>query len=353
MSNKLLDATARYILNKARPNFVKALKEYYGDNFDISFIPRARYENKFEYYTTSQLDLEDVDDIYAIVHYPELTVKNYLGEKHVIKDVYVRYGIEYNLYFTIARTTFTLAELKAGYVFSHAHRNDKYCNSSFKSGCLGSGPLTTVEVDKESSVEMFKFYFQLVTDYLQWESLGGVPYIKFSTIRPKANNTTTISDVVVEKFLTKLPKGVIIKVTNNSIEVAYTEEFELELAAYLKQNNINIALAYKVNDEYFFYGENILNLSDYEQERIDHTLNQELFYYKGEYLKTKLYDGVSIESTETLYPIPSVTKQVCNALAKTLTRAYIMSSGSIGKKDIAENFQTCHQEDSIFMQQTS
>ena len=157
MSNKLLDATARYILNKARPNFVKALEEYYGDNFDISFIPRARYENKFEYYTTSQLDLEDVYDIYAIVHYPELTVKNYLGEKHVIKDVYVRYNFWDNLRFNIARTTFTLAELKAGYVFSHVHCNDKYCNRGFRLGCLGSGPLNTVEVDEEFSVEMFKF----------------------------------------------------------------------------------------------------------------------------------------------------------------------------------------------------
>lgn len=348
MSDKLLNLAAKYALKKISPNFVKALKEYYGDNFDV-FL---RYPGNFEDYVTSNIDLSKLDSVVAIVHYPELTIKNYHGNKHVIRDVYIKYITRDNgtFYFEMARTTFTLEELKRGYIFSHTPSTSSYVNKGFSRSCLGSGPLNNFTPSLiDSTVEEFKFYFQLVTDYLQWESIGGVPYIRFSTIKPKVTNTTTISSLSVKKFLSNPPIGIRVRVTNDCIEVDYTEEFELSLAEFLRRNGFGSILAYKVDDEYFSYTENILTLSENEINRLNDTLNKELFYYKGEYLKTKLYDGVSIEPTGNLYPIPSVTKQVCNTLSENLTRAYIMSCGSIEKKDTAENTQSSYQEDSILV----
>ncbi len=132
---------------------------------------------------------------HVIIHWPEIEIKN-KNASHIIRDLYVKFDLNKstlsmpnNSYLCGIRGTLTEQEFVAGYAQSHL---DSHNNTNWASFCLGSGTMPDLllkmrAATKPSETLLFGFLLQL-DDYVRWESLEGVPYISFESIKGSYEN---------------------------------------------------------------------------------------------------------------------------------------------------------------------
>lgn len=168
-------------------NMINTLKkyDYFIDEYDI---------NKEDFYANIHKFLNT--EVTICIYYPKVTVRNSKKESHIIYDLYIKHYLSSsgypNKYFEMNRSSYTLDEAMVGYVFSHCNRGilDNVASIKlFNSTCLGSGPLssyiqTLLHVRRTFDEADMMMYFQLVDEYITWESTEGVPFIRMETIKP-------------------------------------------------------------------------------------------------------------------------------------------------------------------------
>lgn len=123
-----------------------------------------------------------------IIHFPTATVTNENNEHIDIYDLFVSVNFTMSgrlrevLY---CRTTYTKAQINAGYCHSHTPRIYDFSSvSSFNHVCLGSGPIghTIYSLINYADRVQYKMFFIQLDTIVHSESLAGGPYIKLSSV---------------------------------------------------------------------------------------------------------------------------------------------------------------------------
>ena len=104
------------------------LNDYFGEE-NVDCQPSSDNENTYT----------------ALIKFDTVIIKNEDDEMHTIRGLYVRIIIrptgEIVGLFSIGRSIYTKAEVKAGYVHSHVPSRSSDCLNTFSTPCLGTGPI--------------------------------------------------------------------------------------------------------------------------------------------------------------------------------------------------------------------
>lgn len=183
------------LYNKYRGNienvyeiFVSVFKEPYVDlQLSTEFSEIAeRVPN-----TLSEADnfIKDILKGTIMVWFPKVTVENEYGKKHDIYDLFVKIGVtslgRMECSFEIMRTSFSIAELKIGYVHSHTpSKRSPVGIKAFDHVCLGTGPIrsTISRLRDENDESLWLLFCTELGLYVRTESIAGGPYIKMSQL---------------------------------------------------------------------------------------------------------------------------------------------------------------------------
>lgn len=208
------------------------------------------FEDYFGEDRVEVISLEDTrQGVKVIIYFPQITIKNSLHHKHVIKDLYVvtrfddegRYAGEHSYY----RATFSTAELRKNYIHSHVNCNVRsylvlrnkslvylgqdYSPASLRISlpggtgvCLGSGPIaSTMDMlrskfpkGKNSLYKSFLATYCVEIDRnVRWESVEGGPYQRMDglkTLSDSNNNSSRFSGYFINKV-----SGILISISNS------------------------------------------------------------------------------------------------------------------------------------------
>ena len=130
------------------------------------------------------------------IYFSEKTVVNENNDRHKIYDGYIRFTIKPNMTLysdpVFTRSSLTIRELKAKYIFSHCPSMSlasiiSLSNSgstTFLYCCFGTGPIKTrmSRLYLNSTETNWKLFFNDLNNYFEVESLEGGPYIHMSRI---------------------------------------------------------------------------------------------------------------------------------------------------------------------------
>jgi len=331
-------------------NLFNALDKMFPDRWELQ--NRSSY---IHYNWKGKINLEDIlknskFHFRIIIHFPEITITNG-RQKHKITDLYVSINAivmkNYsNSYITIngSRGSFTLTEIKKRY--SHSHLSTIQVGDSFDNFCLGSGPINyylTQGLDRTE--EEWLFFFNLLNQYLRWESIAGRPYNYINNLG-LCNTLPVVEDYIVDQIFKYYKiRNIKHKITNTSIEVIPSDSMEEELTKLLKDDIYKHYLCYKnPNGEYLTKDQIKLdnNVSYYK--------DKELFTFKGELLKIKILDERTDEQDNYTInaPIPELTKKLCAKLSSSLTKAYIKRS-RIKSENTSESTQEYSRKDEVLV----
>ena len=255
-------------LEKLEP-IIKALNEVYDDNWDFLFYYRLM-NNKIKIFFNG-----------FITRFPQVTIENEKGQKYDgIKDLFVLYKMSvtnstpFCVNISGGRTTMTFKEY---YSYGHSHydnlpysdyegrTNEALPSVFFSKFCLGTSDLSTLileSTEPENNNENYwtKFFVQMFT-IVYYESLSGMPYHKFSSIRLPAINSsyaradfnTAMSDSDFLKLLFRDYKNqdarINMSLFNNRLDVDFGEDFEkyvLETLGNKLSNYKKHYLCYKI-----------------------------------------------------------------------------------------------------------
>jgi hypothetical protein len=148
----------------------------------------------------NKVDIEHSEHYMIVkVHYPSLTIENSTGQSHIIKDLYVKYGLDLNqgsqtvkleTHLQGMRATRSIEEWSSGYIHSHLPSN-KNGWSSFSDFCMGkaTNPLPALMNEMNMSMlvdeewlDTYELFMMQLDTYVRWESLEGGPYRKIGQI---------------------------------------------------------------------------------------------------------------------------------------------------------------------------
>lgn len=124
-----------------------------------------------------------------IVWFPKVTVENEYGKKHDIYDLFVKIEVtslgKMRGVFEIKRTSFSISELRIGYVHSHTpSRRNPAAIKEFGHVCLGTGPIrnTISRLYYENDESLWLLFCTELRLYMRTESIAGGPYIRMSEL---------------------------------------------------------------------------------------------------------------------------------------------------------------------------
>lgn len=196
------------MLNDFR-SLAKVLNEFFPDNWDCSY----------EY-------IEDNDSYNItgfIIYFDTIEIKNRDGDKHTIRDLYVKIPITiYSattpkiIFLNIQgmRTTFTKEEADSNYVHSHLPRKNilNVPNFNFNPFCMGEEGLSQniSSFNSESNLSLtnqerenaFAGVLMDILGLLRYESLEGVPYHYINSIGRNRNLTTIYESNDMSSYFT-------------------------------------------------------------------------------------------------------------------------------------------------------
>ena len=145
-----------------------------------------KHEDKIERYKVDLLYLlPRIFDL--IVYFPKVTVTNEYDKSIDIEDLYAKVSFYLNGTFyslKMQRTTFPFSHYIARYAHSHLPMISIESLGTWKSPCLGSGPLSnTIQgLDEDYNIHYWGLMAYELSKYVTIESLAGVPYIRLESI---------------------------------------------------------------------------------------------------------------------------------------------------------------------------
>jgi hypothetical protein len=191
--------------------------DYYQNNFiyllySSGVIPFTHFEKS---HTDSSGDTTHWFNVYKpylvfTLHFPKFIIKNKFDHKSEIKDFFIRFYIDQNGFIKngdldASRTTYTNAEIKAGYRHSHLHAcagSQKSQLVKFTRMCLGNGTeihtsmahLQNAVITGENIGDFFELFIRNIVSVIEYESIEGTPYIKMEKIKEALAETQSKSN---------------------------------------------------------------------------------------------------------------------------------------------------------------
>lgn len=317
-SRELILKKATHIFKKKFPHFYKALNEKYPDRWEV-FLHRSFIKKN------NGIFLKDVfrDTIEyswnVLIYFPEINITND-NLSHNIKDLYIKINL-LTMELSGLRTTFTYNELYKRYVHSHLPGLQECI--TFTNFCTGSGPINNIH---PCSTEEWLFYFNVLENFLSWESIAGRPY-KYLHGLFAYTNKININDHKLESLYKDCIKHglfskVKYKISNYNIEVLSTDEFEKELTRLVVTTSPSLLSFKTVSGDYVLIN-NYINYNHRKDDVIkSNNTKKILLFFKNKPITLKIIeDDYSTKiNSEDKYPHPSVTKAVINKLSKELTK---------------------------------
>jgi hypothetical protein len=207
-------------------NMLGVLEEVKPNLYDLNFglvVTTKKYENTYGH--TSVLEGVETDhirinQIQVVLHYPEVRMTNSKKQSVTIKDLYVRFSITISPptpidphllpYYSAeeiqmmrrtryhfgsmvgCRGTISIPEYQASYAHSHLSKRDfgRYTiemEVPYSNYCLGTGELNMVlpMLHNEYDEDNFRLLLYTIDNYVAWESIEGVPHIRFDQVIQK------------------------------------------------------------------------------------------------------------------------------------------------------------------------
>lgn len=279
----------------------------------------------------------DINADCIIIYYPEITVTNEYNSKHTIYDVYIKVQIGGNriLNFTINRTTYSISEIKSGYIHSHtASRNLISFNNSnyrqYSNMCLGTGPIkstlkTLASKEREVPIEIVGLFCQELDNYLKTESLQGGPYIGMSELNPQESlqsiytpspkNEAQLTPTMAKQFsLAVIKAGFLTFCNYNGTLIISNPYIELlqKVSAVIKNLNITTYSDFysKHSVQCIFSGLECKILEN-QNKRIDldSLKNKEILLFKENLIKLKILEDPALDNSVIILK-PSVIDSI-------------------------------------------
>lgn len=230
-----------------------------------------------------------------MIYFPQLTLTNDYGKTHTIYDVYVKILFPAVVLY-LGRSTFTEAEIKAGYIHSHVRKG---CFSDLAMFCTGdeTTPFNVIRkrvkwAEEKINLEEFQLSVQaLIIEterMLKVESNAGGPYITFATVTKNSGH----SDKPIEIFPTYGRFGI---------------------RSYSVRDKIKDFIKYYCSlglDSFYFDGKS-WQLDTSDAEFIKRVTKVAKKYWKIQYINTNYYksvyylNGIYYEKDESSYSLNS------------------------------------------------
>lgn len=171
-----------------------------------------------------------------IVWFPRVTVENEYMKKHDIYDLFVKVEVtslgKMIGAFKIKRTSFSISELKIGYVHSHTPKvRDAATIKLYGDVCLGSGPIrnTIYRLRNENDESLWLLFCTELGLYVRTESITGGPYIRMSQL--SGGNILKFIDFNTP-ILCRLPNNEVTKIRIKETARLLLEKGELKFSYY-------------------------------------------------------------------------------------------------------------------------
>ncbi len=147
------------------------------------------------------IDNNEGTTMYLMLRYENILIKNYINQQHLIPEIFVnlmRRSRGRSLYMLGFRRSFTDAEIRSAYVHSHLPSKSFISSNQFNitgiryylnrypgssNFCLGAGAIRNL-LYEYNTLEESKLLLLSIKPYLEWESIGGMPYKYIREIIP-------------------------------------------------------------------------------------------------------------------------------------------------------------------------
>lgn len=156
---------------------------------------------------------------YICIHFPEITITNSLGHKHLVRDLYIHINILYDEFVRNNRSsidieimgirrTLSIREFDSGY--SHSHLDGGI--DDWGHFCMGVSPFATLvtEVGMNPIADNWEMLLMSLENFLSWESLEGGPFIKIENIGNTRGIDSLYNNIFDEtiRLLPTMPKEI-------------------------------------------------------------------------------------------------------------------------------------------------
>lgn len=261
---------------------------------------------------------------FLLVHFPSVTVTNEYNKSTVVKHLYVKVPISIdgseNGVFTMNRSEYTLAELRSGYMHSHASNIPTHDFTKFTHCCLGSGPLgnTQTSLGVTFDEDRWNIFCLELSKYVEVESIAGVPYHKLEQISLNTSKVANTGRVTEHPNLyLPYPSG------ENMKELI--RDF---LRYYIENNDLTFSFrngVYSIGMPFIDY---LIKISNSFIEWINKTPKYQDIIYRANYNRIisgyTVRNGVLYENSNDLSSLiercrPYVGKEICTFKGRTIT----------------------------------
>lgn len=156
----------------------------------------------------------------VIIWWPEIHITNSKDEKHIVKDLYVRYVIEprvfdenweiggykANVRMEGIRSSFSVKEYESTYGHSHLKTGWREWNNF----CVGTSDYHLLLENVRMSLleEDWIMLFLSLENYLTWESLEGGPYCKIAEMRYNKSVSGNAIKKELQRIVVDVPKNI-------------------------------------------------------------------------------------------------------------------------------------------------
>ena len=259
------------------------------------------------------------------IYFSEKTVVNENNDRHKIYDGYIRFIIKPNMTLysnpVFTRSSLTIRELKARYIFSHCPSMSlasiiSLSNSgstTFLSCCFGTGPIKTSmsRLYLNSTDTNWKLFFNDLNNYFEVESLEGGPYIYMSRVsNPESQFVNFTVDDFVPFSLSENAKTLYYKFIDYLYDNKWFESLEfLNDNGFIKYSNFISSLYEDISKLFFRFieilkEENSELLSDIDKLISEYTCIYSTGVEISSYEDIQNYLNQNNTSIEASFPLP-------------------------------------------------
>lgn len=217
ISNYSEEIYSRYI--ESTDGFKSLLTQDYLKSLNQEFFDQVDVIKKLteEVYDSGNIFISSdtrTNTFHVNILFDNITITNSQKKLHTIKDLIVRIPIKYdkakktlsvveNIYGT--KLTYSYEEYKSNYVHSHLQSANR--DVHFSMFCLGASDIAVMNSDLRLKFSETKYllFLNMLTTYVNWESLEGGPYRKISEIssRDRAYALTSTYSTFLSKWVSE------------------------------------------------------------------------------------------------------------------------------------------------------
>jgi hypothetical protein len=252
------------------------------DSLEKSILPQVR--ESLEAIYPGNWDIQ-MTDTYCnvIIKYPKVDITNGKpGVKYTITDLYVKLSFDFDFILVFRpsglRGSLSYLDYESNYRHSHLPRGSR-STFDYQTFCLGGSELATMITEwqmpgREFNILEFELLLYQLSTYVAWESLGGGPYYRISSIKVDGTKVNVYSDEKRKYFKHFVQKQMVYPLKYNKSKNRFTIEFE-EMEKFLTEKNdeLQFPVCKKIDKDDYFYN-NDQNLDNIRQniERINSKL---------------------------------------------------------------------------------